>query len=64
MLLLELKKCGGFGLIKDLTSNIPSYYNEEVTFKDVTEGSGKYKAGYRKIQFCGEQAARNGLQHL
>jgi hypothetical protein len=28
---------------------------EEVTFKDLLDGTSKYKAGYRKLQFCGEQ---------
>jgi len=28
------------------------------------ESSGKAKAGYRKLQFCGEQAARDGLQYF
>jgi hypothetical protein len=27
------------------------------------EDSGKTKAEYKKILFCGEQAARDGLQH-
>ncbi|KAF2183856.1 heterokaryon incompatibility [Zopfia rhizophila CBS 207.26] len=73
MRLLELKNHGEFSLTKDLIDNVPSYAilshtwgedDEEVTFKDLVEGSGKSKAGYRKIQFCGEQAARDGLQHI
>ncbi|KAF2183950.1 HET-domain-containing protein [Zopfia rhizophila CBS 207.26] len=73
MRLLEFKSHGEFSLTKDLIDLIPPYAilshtwgddDEEVTFKDVTEGSGKSKAGYRKIQFCGEQAARNGLKHF
>ena len=28
------------------------------------DGTGKDKAGYDKIQFCGGQAARDGLQHF
>ena len=35
---------------------------EEVTFKDIMEGSGKNKAGYKKIEFCRNQAAKDGLQ--
>jgi hypothetical protein len=27
---------------------------EEVTFKDLIDGTSKVKAGYGKIQFCGE----------
>ncbi|PQE14281.1 hypothetical protein CJF31_00006831 [Rutstroemia sp. NJR-2017a BVV2] len=37
---------------------------EEVTFKDLTDGTSKGKAGYSKIQFCGEQAKRDGLQYF
>jgi hypothetical protein len=73
MRLLELKDNGEFSLTKDLINNIPSYAilshtwrddDEEVTFKDLTEGFGKTKVGYRKIQFCAEQAARDSLQHF
>ncbi|KAF2195561.1 hypothetical protein K469DRAFT_616319 [Zopfia rhizophila CBS 207.26] len=73
MRLLKLKKHGEFSLTKDLIDNIPPYAvlshtwgedDEEVTFKDLVEGSGNSKAGYRKIQFCGEQAARDGLQYF
>lgn len=35
---------------------------EEVTFDDLTNGTGKDKPGYEKIRFCGEQAAQDGLE--
>lgn len=38
--------------------------NEEVSLKDLTSLHGKTKKGYRKIRFCGEQAARDGLQYF
>ncbi|KAH7079189.1 hypothetical protein BKA63DRAFT_551591 [Paraphoma chrysanthemicola] len=38
--------------------------DEEVTFQDIKCGTGKGKAGYRKIRFCREQAAKNGLDHF
>ena len=38
--------------------------SDEVTFEDILEGSGRDKAGYDKIKFCGEQAARDGLQYF
>jgi hypothetical protein len=38
--------------------------SEEVSFKDLTEGSGKNKAGYNKIEFCAKQAASDDLQHF
>ncbi|KAF2184984.1 hypothetical protein K469DRAFT_632672, partial [Zopfia rhizophila CBS 207.26] len=71
--LLELESHGEFSLTKDLIDNIPSYEilshtwgegDEEVTFKDLTEDSRRSRAGYSKIQLCGEQAARDGLQHF
>ncbi|CAN9091656.1 unnamed protein product [Alternaria alternata] len=36
--------------------------HEEVTFKDLTEGTGKSKVGYLKLSFCAKQAARDNLQ--
>lgn len=35
--------------------------NDEVTFKDIQEGTAKTKAGYDKIRFCGKTAASHGL---
>jgi hypothetical protein len=71
MRLLEQKDDGHFGLTKDLTENIPPYAilshtwgPEEVTFKDLMEGTDKSKSGYYKIRFCAEQAKRDGLQYF
>jgi Heterokaryon incompatibility protein (HET) len=73
MRLLELKSNGDFSLTKDLISDIPPYAilshtwgndDEEVTFKDLTEGSGRMKRGYEKILFCATQARNDGLQHI
>ena len=73
---MRLVKTGGRGelsLTKDLIEDIPRYAilshawgedDEEVTFNDLKDGSGNNKAGYTKIQFCGEQAQRDGLQHF
>ena len=53
--------------------NIPPYAilshtwrldGDEVTFKDISEGSAKSKAGYTKISFCGDKAASDGLQYF
>jgi hypothetical protein len=72
MRLLELKDNSKFSLTEDIVIDIPRYAilshtwgrdDEEVNFKDLMEDSGKTKAGYRKLQFCGEQAARDGLQY-
>jgi hypothetical protein len=37
---------------------------EEVTFEDLANKAGRNKSGYRKIQLCGEQAKRDGLQYF
>lgn len=37
--------------------------NEEVTFRDLIDGTGTEKEGYRKLKFCGQQAARHGLEY-
>jgi hypothetical protein len=69
MRLLERDSNGEFSLTEDLVNNLPAYAilshtwgddNQEVTFQDLTERSGKSKAGYQKIRFCGEQATRDG----
>jgi hypothetical protein len=37
---------------------------EEVTFEDLVNGTGENKSGYRKIQFCGQQAAQDNLEYF
>lgn len=37
---------------------------EEVTLKDLKDGTGKDKAGWQKLQFCGQQAQRDGLKYF
>ncbi|KAF2194690.1 HET-domain-containing protein [Zopfia rhizophila CBS 207.26] len=72
MRLLKLKHDGDFSLMEFVGNQIPQYAilshtwgadDEEVTFKDLAEGTGKSKAGYTKIRFCGKQAANDGLQY-
>src|SRR5215469_15825955 len=36
----------------------------EVTYNDVSAGSAKSRAGYKKIRFCGDQAARHDLKYF
>ncbi|KAJ8133537.1 hypothetical protein O1611_g93 [Lasiodiplodia mahajangana] len=62
---------GAIRLTEDLHSNIPQYAilshrwgPDEVTFQDLSEGTGLSKNGYDKIRFCGEQAQRDGLTHF
>ncbi|KAH8591892.1 quinon protein alcohol dehydrogenase-like superfamily [Bisporella sp. PMI_857] len=72
MRLLQYNKNGDFSLIEFFEGDIPKKYAilshrwgaEEVTFKDLTDGTSKSKAGYDKIQFCGEQARRDHLQYF
>jgi hypothetical protein len=71
MRLLRFNKEGDLTLNEFFESDIPKYAilshrwgAEEVTFADLMNSTGKSKAGYNKIQFCGEQAIRDGLQHF
>jgi hypothetical protein len=74
MRLLEILPTGGFQLTGNLLDDaVPRYAilshtwgekSQEVTFEDIVEGLGRNKAGYRKIEFCGKQAARDGLQYF
>lgn len=73
MRLLKFGSRGELSLSKNLIENIPRYAilshtwgadDDEVTFEDLKNGSGKSKTGYIKIQFCGEQAQKDGLQHF
>jgi hypothetical protein len=74
MRLLKFGSRGELSLTKNLIEDIPSYAilshtwgadDDEVTFDDIKNESGKSKAsGYAKIQFCGEQARRDGLQYF
>ena len=72
MRLLQRTKNGGISLTRDITADIPQYAilshtwgreDDEVTLSDITNGTAKKKAGYEKIRFCSEQAARDGLQY-
>jgi Heterokaryon incompatibility protein (HET) len=73
MRLLKLNANGSFSLTTFFGNIIPSYAilshtweadNQEVTFQDFMDGVGSSKVGYRKIQFCGEQAQKDGLQYF
>ena len=71
MRLMQSDDSGNLSLIEFLEDNIPKYAvlshrwgAGEVTFKDLTDGTSKGKAGYSKIQFCGEQARRDKLEYF
>jgi Heterokaryon incompatibility protein (HET) len=71
MRLLQCDNNGGLSQTEFFESEIPDYAilshrweAEEVTFRDIQDVTSKSKAGYSKIQFCGEQARRDGLQYF
>lgn len=73
MRLLKDQGYGDLRLVEVYDNNVPRYAilshtwgpdDEEVNFKDLMEGTGKHKTGYKKIQFCRKQAAADGLQHF
>ena len=75
MRLLKLNNTGEFSLTEDFLvgDDKPRYailshtwraHSEEVSFKDMMDGTGKSKPGYDKIRFCGEQARCDGLQYF
>ncbi|KAK6084211.1 hypothetical protein SCUP234_03540 [Seiridium cupressi] len=65
---------GQFSLTKNLTGkNIPLYAilshrwgsdGEEVTYKDLVDGTGQGKAGHEKLRFCAKRARRDGLRYF
>jgi hypothetical protein len=71
MRLLQYNNGSDFSLTEFFESDIPKYAilshrweAEESTFEDLQNGTGKKKAGYKKIGFCGEQARRDGLKYF
>jgi len=79
MRLLKLEDNGEFSLTKNITypttprtpstpyailSHTWGEDDEEVNFGDLKDGSRKTKDGYKKLWFCGEQAAHDGLQYF
>ena len=71
MRLLHYKNGSDFSLTEFFEGDIPKYAIlshrwglEEVTLADLKNGNGKKMAGYGKIQFCEEQAKRDGLQYF
>ncbi|KAH8883686.1 hypothetical protein GQ53DRAFT_786674 [Thozetella sp. PMI_491] len=71
MRLLECDSAGNICLTEEFYNPIPPYAilshrwcSEEVTFKDLSDGLGRKKAGYIKLEFCAKQARRDGLQYF
>ena len=73
MRLLKLEANGEFSLTNDITYSTVPYAiyshtwgggDKEVNFRDVKNGFGKTKDGYKKLQFCGQEAALDCLQYF
>jgi len=74
MRLLKVDKNGEFSTVTDdKVGDIPSYAilshmwgedHEEISFKDLKFGPRTDKAGYQKLKFCAEQAARDELRFI
>lgn len=71
MHLLQRQTDGSFRLIYRVNHQIPPYAilshtwgadEDEVTFRDLINGTGTTKAGYQKINFCAKQAALDSLE--
>lgn len=70
MYLLRLGTRGELSLSKHEYDNVPPYAilshtwgaeDDELTFDDIKGGSGKDKAGYQKVLFCGRRAQEEDL---
>lgn len=73
MRLLKIDDSGELVLEEFYGDRIPDYAilshtwgdaNDEVTFKDLADHTAKNKKGYRKIDFCGKQAANDNLRYF
>jgi hypothetical protein len=68
MRLLQRKDDGEYSLTEFVGDAIPRYAilshtwgadHEEVTLADLEKDTGTTKAGYKKLYFCGDQAAKD-----
>lgn len=73
MRLLQWTSQDVFSLTEDFSDHIPRYAilshtwgsdDDEVTFADLQNGEGQSKVGFAKLQFCGEQARRDGIDYF
>ena len=71
MRLLSLSQRGDLAWEEFSQDEIPSYAilshtwgTEEITFVELINGHARRKAGFRKVIFCGEQAARDNLKYF
>lgn len=73
MRVVEIGENGELRLTKDLARDVPANTilshvwgtdEEELTFGEMSNGTGKDKAGYSKITFCRDQTRKDGLRHF
>jgi hypothetical protein len=74
MRLLKIDNDGRFRLEWLSKDKIPPYAilshtwgtgkDDEVTYKDIIDGTGSNKPGFQKLTFCGNQAKADGLDHF
>ena len=73
MRLLRFRSNGQLTITEFLGDDIPPYAilshtwgrpDEEVTFKDIVEGKGELKRGYRKIRFCWTRVEDDELEYF
>jgi hypothetical protein len=73
MRLLQRKDDGKYSLTEFVGDATPRYAilshtwgadHEEVTLADLEKDTDTTKAGYRKLQFCADQAAKDGLRYF
>jgi len=74
MRLLKFNDDGRFSLVWLPKDKIPPYAilshtwgrgeNDEVTFKDLIDGTADNKRGFKKLQFCGNQAKADDLHYF
>ena len=73
MRLLRIYGESGLNLVKYDDRSIPPYAillhtwgakEEEVLYKDLSDGDGKRKTGYEKLIFCAKQAVKDGLSYF
>jgi hypothetical protein len=74
MRLLKLFDDGRFRLVRFPKNQVPPYAilshtwgrggDDEVTFKDLMNGTGDHKKGFEKLRFCGNQAIVDDLHYF
>jgi len=71
MRLLRRNHNGEFSLTEHFVPDIPRYAilshrweAEEVSFRDIMNGTGESKAGYKKIELCGKEVAIGRLRYF